>query len=180
MFNAGPNTWTAEVAVDVTTDICLDKEDTGGFCFFIADLSLPGAVGVSGGTAAIVGHVEQLSIPIEGTLLGDGWTTGRVTVMKQLTTMRQGDDPAGTPTDFTTVTFTTTGFKSSMKLVFVTPIVADSFVGVGENRVPNPLIGFARSTVTGATYVTPEPGTLLLAAGAAALAVLGRRRLRKA
>jgi hypothetical protein len=179
-FHAGPNNWTAEVAVSLTTNICLDKVDTGGFCFFVANIDLPGAVGVTGGNKTFTGHVAQLSIPISGTLFGDKWTTGQKTVMKQIITARKNGDPAGTPTGFQTFTFTSTGSASSMQLTFITPIVVDSFAGTGPNKVPIPIIGFARAVNSGATYVTPEPGALLLAAGAAALAVLGRRRLTKA
>jgi hypothetical protein len=103
-FHAGPNNWTAEVAVSLTTNICLDKVDTGGFCFFVANIDLPGAVGVTGGNKTFTGHVAQLSIPISGTLFGDKWTTGQKTVMKQIITARKNGDPAGTPTGFQTFT----------------------------------------------------------------------------
>jgi cysteine-rich repeat protein len=45
-----------------------------------------------------------------------------------------------------------------MKLNFVTPVVADSFVGVGENKVPNPIIGFARALISGPTFLVSPPG----------------------
>ena len=181
MLNTGPDKWTAEIPVNISTDICLDKVDSGGICIFVASIELPGAVGISGGNATFTGLVALLSIPIDGTLFGDKFTEGRVTVMKSIITGRRFGDPAGSPTMFKTFTFTSTGSRTADKLVLVTPIVVDAFVGVGPNRIPAPIIGFARSTSTGeARFKVPEPGVLLLSASLLALAGLARRRIRTA
>jgi hypothetical protein len=164
--------------VNMTTDICLDKVDTGGFCFFVADIDLPGAVGIRGGTVPFMGHIAQLSIPIDGTAFGTGWTTGMLTLSKRVTTMRKFDDPAGTPTGFQIVTFMSTGTFGKNVSTAITPFVVESFSGTGPNRIPTPLYGFLRSQIVGFTFV-PEPPALLMAASLAVLAVLGHRRPRK-
>lgn len=176
----GPNPWVANVPVDLEVELCLDEVESGG-CFFVANLSLPGAVGDPAvGTVMFSGIVDLLSIPIDGTARPGGFTTGTVTVMKQIITARKFGDPAGTPTGFKTFTFTSKGSVTPNKLVLISPIVVDAFVGVGPDRIPAPIIGFARATNTGPIFATPEPGALLLVAGAGVLALLGRRRTRTA
>jgi hypothetical protein len=163
--------------INMATDICLDKVDTGGFCFFVAHIDLPGALGISGGLATFTGHVEQLSIPIDGTAFGIGWTTGMLTVSKRVTTMRKFGDPAGTPTGFQTFTFTSTGTFGKNVSTAITPFVVEAFAGVGPNRVPTPFYGFLRSKIEGCTFV-PEPRALLMATSVLVLAGLGRRSSR--
>jgi hypothetical protein len=163
--------------INMVTDICLDKEDTGGFCFFIAHVDLPGALGIREGVAAFTGHVEQLSIPIAGTAFGNGWTTGMLTVSKRVTTMRKFDDPGGTPTGFQTFTFMSTGTFGKNVSTAITPFVVEAFTGVGPNQVPTPFYGFLRGKIEGCTFV-PEPRALLMAASVLVLAALGRRSSR--
>lgn len=169
--------WTAQVPVDINTSIVLDEIAAGGR-FFVAEISIPGAVGdPREGDQTFTGNVALLNIPIRGTAFPDKFTTGTVTVMRQIITARAGGDVNGTPTGFKTFTFTGMGSATPMKLVFVTPVVIESIAGTGEQEIPIPVIGFARATNTGFTYDVPEPGLWLgLGAAGLGLAFLARRR----
>jgi hypothetical protein len=189
----GGGKWVAKVPVDLTTRIVLDERDIGAEVF-VANILVPGAVGdpdldpvkivgtplQTGVPPQDGGHVAVLSIPITGNARPDIFTTGRKTVMAQIITARVGGTKLGTPTGFSTITKTSTGSATSMMLVFISPIKVDAFAGSGDDKIPVPVIGFARATNTGSTYVTPEPGVLLLGASVAALALLVRRRMRSA
>lgn len=169
-----------EFPINLFTHLCLDEIEAGG-CFFVADIPGPGEPALQFGVNVTVmfdGLVALLSIPIDGTVFGTGWTTGMVTISRQVTTMRRFDDPAGTPTGFTTVTFMSTG--SFMKNVSsaITPFVVESFAGRGPERIPNPFYGFLRSKIEGLTFV-PEPGSALWLGMAAGLGGLAWRRRRE-
>lgn len=167
-----------EFAVDVFTRIVLDELDIG-FELLVAEIPDPGdpppRFGVEG-SVFFAGLVAELSIPIEGTAFGTGWTTGRLTVSRRVTTMRRNDDPLGTPTGFRTLTFASTGSFMQNQTSTVTPFVVEAFSGVGDGRVPTPIYGFLRAKIEGITFA-PEPagGLLLLAAAVVASYARSRR-----
>jgi len=98
---------------------------------------------------------------------GAGWTTGVVTVMVPATTIAGMSDPANVET--ATFTGTNNLVGGSGSITFISPILI-------RTNLAGDLASFASLTLNFGPSV-PEPGTLLLVgAGIAGLAVLGRQR----
>ena len=159
-------------ALNLDTTLVLDRIETGGE-FFVASLPLVGAIG-AGVTERFTTNVDKAEIPGAGSIFGEPWTTGSVTLTRALITRRQLDDPGGAPTGFTTFQHRAVGSVASNRIALVTPVVVEMLWGSGGNRVPTPLYGSFRLTFT------PEPSAGSLTVSSLALILMGlwRRRHR--
>lgn len=133
------------------------------FPMVFASLVLPVNVGLAG-TATATAAILTNAVTV--TVIANGWTTGMITVSDQTISA-----PTATTASSATATGTNSLTPSGGSITLVTPFLVLIRGAATENRA-----GYAVLNLTFSNKV-PEPGTLLLlGAGVAGLALVGRRK----